>query len=154
MLPQHFLSPGIVGVHALGAVLRLCCFKKVIQSMYASIEVVQRLYALNVALRPISEMELRSGSTAHLGCGHLSGAVAVAVHEHRVSGKLGGKWHPIPFSAAVGGVQQDGGLAHDPPLFAREADAGEPVVDAGVVLQASKRVGPSASDNCTHNEAQ
>lgn len=36
---------------------------------------------------------------------------------------------------AVGRVQQDGGLAHDPALVAREGNAREAVVDACIVLQ-------------------
>lgn len=45
------------------------------------------------------------------------------------------QWHPLPALATIGGVQQDGGLAHDPPLVAIEGDGIEAEVEALVLQQ-------------------
>jgi hypothetical protein len=44
--------------------------------------------------------------------------------------QLGAEWDAFPVLAAIRGVQQDCGLAHDPALLAAEADRVEAVVEA------------------------
>ena len=49
--------------------------------------------------------------------------------KHGRSRQLGAEWHALPVVPSVGGVQEDGWLADDPPFLSGERDAVEAVVD-------------------------
>ena len=74
----------------------------------------------------------------HLGLPRLAGQ---GLDEDGGARQLGRQRHPLPVGPAVGGVQQDRGLAHDPALVAVERDGVEPVVEALVLQGGWGRVG-------------
>eukprot|EP00955_Chlamydomonas_euryale_P099226 365203-Chlamydomonas_euryale.AAC.18 len=70
---------------------------------------------------------------ALVGCHFRLTAVFARGDQDGRARQLGGKRHALPALAAIGRVQQDGGLAHNPALVTAEADRVEAVVEALVL---------------------